>query len=74
MALQPSALDLDDPYPESQLVRERDQDVKASMKRASIGLGALAGASLLLWAPPAKADLTASQQYRSELRNALRGP
>ncbi len=54
MALQPSALDRDDPYPESQLVRERDQDVKASMKRASIGLGALAGASLLLWAATRK--------------------
>jgi hypothetical protein len=54
MALQPSALDRDDPYPESQLVRERDQEVKASMKRAGIGLGALAGASLLLWAATRK--------------------
>jgi hypothetical protein len=54
MALQPSALDRDDPYPESQLVSERDQAVKASMKRAGIGLGALAGASLLLWAATRK--------------------
>jgi FAD/FMN-containing dehydrogenase/Fe-S oxidoreductase len=50
MALQPSALDRDDPYPESQLVRERQAEVKASMKRAGIGLGALAAGSLLLWA------------------------
>jgi hypothetical protein len=54
MALQPSALDRDDPYPESQLVRERDQEVKVSMKRAGIGLGSLAGASLLLWAAARK--------------------
>ncbi len=50
MALQPSAMDKDDPYPESQLVRERDTEVKASMKRAGIGLGALAAGSLLLYA------------------------
>jgi len=50
MALQPSALDKDDPYPESQLVREREAEVKASMKRAGIGFGALAAGSLLLWA------------------------
>jgi FAD/FMN-containing dehydrogenase/Fe-S oxidoreductase len=50
MALQPSALDKDDPYPESQLVREREKEVAASMKRAGIGLGALAAGSLLLYA------------------------
>jgi FAD/FMN-containing dehydrogenase/Fe-S oxidoreductase len=50
MALQPSALDLDDPFPESRLVREREAEVRASMKRAGIGLGVLAGAGLLLYA------------------------
>ena len=50
MALQPSALDKDDPYPESQLIREREKEVAASMKRAGIGLGALAAGSLLLYA------------------------
>jgi FAD/FMN-containing dehydrogenase/Fe-S oxidoreductase len=54
MALQPSALDRDDPYPESQLVRERQQEVDASMKRAGIGLGALAAGSLILWAAARK--------------------
>ncbi len=50
MALQPSALDRDNPYPESDLVRERESEVRASMKRAGITLGAAAGASLLLYA------------------------
>ncbi len=50
MALQPSALDKDDPYPESRLVREREAEVQASMMRAGIGLGIAAGAGLLLWA------------------------
>jgi FAD/FMN-containing dehydrogenase/Fe-S oxidoreductase len=50
MALQPSALDKDDPYPESRLVRERQAEVTASMKRAGIAAGALAATSLLLWA------------------------
>ena len=50
MALQPSALDKDDPYPESRLVREREAEVQASMKRAGIGVGALAAAGLLAWA------------------------
>ena len=54
MALHPSALDRDDPYPESQLVREREEDIKDSMKRAGIALGAVAGASLLLWAATRK--------------------
>src|SRR2546430_12394998 len=42
MALQPSALDKDDPYPESRLVRERQAEVTTSMKRAGIAAGALA--------------------------------
>jgi FAD/FMN-containing dehydrogenase/Fe-S oxidoreductase len=50
MALQPSALDRDNPYPESDLVRERESEVRASMKRAGIGLGAVAAGSLFLWA------------------------
>jgi FAD/FMN-containing dehydrogenase/Fe-S oxidoreductase len=50
MALQPSALDKDDPYPESRLVRERQSDIRASMKRAGISLGALAAGSVLVWA------------------------
>jgi Fe-S oxidoreductase len=54
MALQPSALDRDDPYPESQLVREREIEVRASIKRAGIGLGAFAAGSLLLWAATRK--------------------
>jgi hypothetical protein len=54
MALQPSVLDRDNPYPESDLVREREAEVKASMKRAGIGLGVLAAGSLLLWAATRK--------------------
>ena len=50
MALQPSALDRDNPYPESDLVRERQSEVQASMKRAALGLGAVAAGSLFLWA------------------------
>src|SRR5579864_2429834 len=45
MALQPSALDEDDPYPESRLVRERQSEVTASMKRAGIAAGAIAATS-----------------------------
>ena len=50
MALQPSNEDQDDPYPESRMVRQRDAELLASMKRAGLGLGALAAGSLLLWA------------------------
>jgi hypothetical protein len=49
MALEPSALDKDDPYPESRQARQRHAEVQASMKRAGIGLGAIAAGSLLLW-------------------------
>ncbi len=50
MALQHSALDKDDPYPESQLVREREAEVQDSMKRTGMGVGALAAAGFLAWA------------------------
>ncbi len=50
IALQPSALDKDDPYPESRLFRQHEAEIRESMKRTGIGLGALAGAGLLLWA------------------------
>src|SRR5579864_741683 len=45
-----SAPDRDDPFPESRLVRQRKQEVRDSMQRASLGLGAVAAGSLLLWA------------------------
>jgi Fe-S oxidoreductase len=50
MALQPSALDKDDPYPESRMVREREAEIQASMNRAGVAVGALAAAGLLAWA------------------------
>jgi len=50
MALQPSALDKDDPYPESHLIREREAEIHASMNRAAKGAGALAAAGILAWA------------------------
>ena len=50
MALQPSLLDKDDPYPESRQVREREAEVRASMTKAATGLGALAAVGLLAWA------------------------
>ncbi len=48
MALDPSR-ESNDPYPESARVRERDAQISDSMKRAGLGLGALAAGSLLLW-------------------------
>ncbi len=48
LALDPSA-ESNDPYPESARVRERDAQIRDSMKRAGLGLGALAAGSLLLW-------------------------
>jgi hypothetical protein len=38
-----------DPYPESTLVSQHEAEVRASMQRASLGLGALATGALLLW-------------------------
>ena len=49
MALQPSALDKDDPYPESRIVRDREGEIQASMKQAAKGVGAVAAAGLLAW-------------------------
>jgi len=49
MALQPSALDRDDPYPESCLVRERETEIHASMNRAAKGVAALAAGGILAW-------------------------
>ena len=54
MALQPSVLDKDDPYPESRMIREREADVWESMKRAGIGLTAVAAGTLLVWAATRK--------------------
>jgi FAD/FMN-containing dehydrogenase/Fe-S oxidoreductase len=48
MALDPSR-ESNDPYPEAARVRERDAQIRASMTRAGLGLGALAAGSLLLW-------------------------
>ena len=48
MTLQPSALDHDDPYPESASVRQRESEVRASMTRSALSLGALAATGLLL--------------------------
>jgi Fe-S oxidoreductase len=49
MALQPSALDKDDPYPESRLIRERETEIHASMNRAAKGAAAVAAAGILAW-------------------------
>jgi FAD/FMN-containing dehydrogenase/Fe-S oxidoreductase len=49
MALNPASEAASDPYPESLLIRQRNAEVQASMKRAGIGLGALAASGLLLW-------------------------
>ena len=37
------------PYPESSLVRQHESEVRSSMTRAGIGLGALAAGAFLLW-------------------------
>ncbi len=50
MALQPSALDKDDPYPESRLVRDHQAELRASMQQAGLKLGATAAAGLLVYA------------------------
>ena len=53
MALDPSA-ESNDPYPESARFRQQDSDIRSSMTRAGLGLGALAAGSLLLWAAARK--------------------
>ena len=49
LALHPSALDKDDPYPESKAVRQREREIRVSMKRAAKGVGAAAVAGLATW-------------------------
>jgi hypothetical protein len=39
----------DDPFPESATVHQRDAEVRTSMTRAAMGLGAALGTGLLLW-------------------------
>jgi FAD/FMN-containing dehydrogenase/Fe-S oxidoreductase len=48
MALHPSGM-ADDPFPESAIVGQRESEVRSSMKRAGLGLGALAAGAMLLW-------------------------
>jgi FAD/FMN-containing dehydrogenase/Fe-S oxidoreductase len=48
MALDPSS-SADGPFPESRLVGQREAEVRSSIKRAGLGLGALAAGGLLLW-------------------------
>jgi hypothetical protein len=48
MALDPSQ-PASDPFPESAIVKQRDADVRSSMKRAGLGLGAITAGALLLW-------------------------
>ena len=50
MALQPSALDKDDPFPESRAFRDQETEIRAQMKQAGIKVGAIAGAAFLTWA------------------------
>ena len=50
MALQPSAVDKDDPYPESRLTRAREAELRASMRRAAKGVAAAAAAGIAAWA------------------------
>jgi FAD/FMN-containing dehydrogenase/Fe-S oxidoreductase len=49
LALHPSALDKDDPYPESRAVRDHDQEIRASMTRAAKRIGAAAAVGLATW-------------------------
>jgi hypothetical protein len=48
LALNPSQVN-NDPYPESCRVRDRDSEVRSSMQRAGLGLGALAAGAFCLW-------------------------
>jgi len=49
MALNPASQAAPDPFPESALVREREAEVRSSMKSAALGLSALAAGGFLLW-------------------------
>jgi FAD/FMN-containing dehydrogenase/Fe-S oxidoreductase len=48
MALDPSQR-VANPFPESAIMNQRDADVRSSMKRAGLGLGAITAGALLLW-------------------------
>jgi Fe-S oxidoreductase len=48
MALNPN-LATADPFPESAIVRNREAEVRSSMQRAVLGLGAVAAGAALLW-------------------------
>jgi len=49
MALDPASQTAPGSFPEAGLVRQREAEVRASMRRAGLGLGALAASGLLLW-------------------------
>ncbi len=49
MALDPALHVSEDPFPESAQVRQREAEVRESMKRSALGLGALAAGGFLLW-------------------------
>ncbi|HKV81796.1 MAG TPA: FAD-linked oxidase C-terminal domain-containing protein, partial [Candidatus Sulfotelmatobacter sp.] len=49
LALHPSALDKDDPYPESRAVRDHEREIRVSMTRAAKTVGAVAAAGLATW-------------------------
>ena len=49
MALHDPVQPAGDPFPESARVRQREAELRGSMKRAGLGLGALAAGGLLLW-------------------------
>ena len=44
-----SSRESNDPYPESVRIRQRDSEIRSSMTRAGLSLGALAAGGLLLW-------------------------
>ena len=74
MALQPSALDIDDPYPESRTIRDEQNEVTASMKRAALAVGAVAAGAALLGAQPAKANRNPIPCFSFVDLSVLRGP
>jgi len=49
MALESPSDAASNPFPESAAVRQREAEVRSSMNRSALGLGALAAAGFLLW-------------------------
>ena len=47
MALNPPPMP--DPFPESAIVNQRNAEVRSSMQRAALGMGAAAAGAFLLW-------------------------